>query len=205
MTGIRFLWVALVAAMVGWSGCAEPQPSTRPPQNEPLKVLNLEPLPEFSFINQDSTPITEATVAGKVHVVDFFFTNCPTICPRMKANMLTVYEEFVSDDRVVLLSHAIDTRRDTVPVLKEYSERLEVSAPRWHFVTGEKDAILGIARDYKLAANEDSTAPGGFAHSGALILLDQKRDIRGYYSGVSEEETAEMIGDMKKLLAEDGE
>jgi len=173
-------------------------------KQEPLPVMNQEPLKEFSFMNQDSQMVTQANVFGKIHVTDFFFTSCPTICPRMKANMLTVYEEFAKDDRVVLLSHSIDTRHDSVPVLKDYAERLEVAAPRWNFVTGEKDDIMGMARNYMVTAMEDSLAPGGYAHSGAMILLDRERNIRGYYDGTSEFETKEMIADMKRLLQEDG-
>ncbi len=168
----------------------------------PLPFINQAALPEFSFMNQDSQMISQADVQGKVHVMDFFFTSCPTICPKMKANMLTVYEEYLKEDRLVLVSHSIDTRHDSVPVLKEYAERLEVGAPRWNFVTGEKEDIMGIARDYMVTAMEDTLAPGGYAHSGAMILFDKKRNIRGFYDGTSEQETATMIKDIARLLDE---
>lgn len=167
-----------------------------------LPVVNKEPLPEFKFMNQDSQWVSPQTVSDKVHVMDFFFTSCPTICPRMKANMLTVYEEFEQEDGVVLVSHSIDTRHDSVPVLRDYAANLEVSAPRWHFVTGGKEEIMGMARNYMVAAMEDSLAPGGYAHSGAMILLDRKRNIRGYYDGTSAQETEWLIRDMKVLLDE---
>lgn len=171
-------------------------------EKQTLPVMNQAPLPEFAFMNQDSQMVSQKDVAGKVHVMDFFFTSCPTICPIMKTNMLTVYEKYQDDDRVTIVSHSIDTRHDSVPVLKEYAERLEVSAPKWNFVTGEKDDIMGIARDYMVSAMEDSLAPGGYAHSGAMILLDKQRNIRGYYDGTSEEETGNMIRDMANLLNE---
>lgn len=167
-----------------------------------LPVINKGPLPDFSFMNQDSQMVTPTTIENKVHVMDFFFTSCPTICPRMKTNMLTVYDEFKENDNVVLVSHSIDTRHDSVPVLKEYSEGLEVGAPRWHFVTGEKIDIMDMARDYMVTAIEDSLEPGGYAHSGALILFDKGHNIRGYYDGTSPKETGWMIKDMKKLLDE---
>lgn len=169
---------------------------------KPLPVINQEKMPPFRFMNQDSQWVTPATVLGKIHVIDFFFTSCPTICPRMKANMLTVYEEFRNDERVTMVSHSIDTRHDSVPVLHDYAERLEVEAPLWHFVTGEKDSIMGIARKYMVTAMEDASAPGGYAHSGAMILFDKDRNIRGYYDGTSETETAEMVVDMRRLLDE---
>lgn len=168
----------------------------------PLPVLNQAALPDFSFMNQDSQMVSTGDVTGKIHVMDFFFTSCPTICPRMKANMLTVYEEYEKEDRLVMVSHSIDTRHDSVPVLKEYAERLEVKAPRWSFVTGEKEDIMGIARDYMVTAMEDSLAPGGYAHSGAMILFDEKRNIRGFYDGTSEGETKTMINDIARLLDE---
>ncbi|MEM7037854.1 MAG: SCO family protein [Bacteroidota bacterium] len=206
---LRRQWSASLALLVAFfllgnlAGCdPTPAESSNPPKRDTLPVMNQKPLPAFSFMNQDSQMVSEKEVMGRVHVADFFFTSCPTICPRMKANMLTVYEEFQSEDRILLVSHSIDTRHDSVPVLKAYAEKLEVAAPRWNFVTGEKEHILGMAKHYMIAAMEDSTAPGGYAHSGAMILFDGERNIRGYYDGTSAEETKELIRDMHRLLQE---
>jgi len=193
---VLLLSMTLAMGVVGCEGKATQ------PEEEALPVMNQAPLNDFSFVNQEGKEVNVGTVEGKVHVMDFFFTSCPTICPRMKANMLTVYEEFEQEDRVVLVSHSIDTRHDSVPVLKEYAEKLEAGVPRWHFVTGDKEEILGMAKNYMVAAMEDSTAPGGYAHSGAMILLDQQRNIRGYYDGTSAGETKNMIGDIQRLLDE---
>lgn len=196
---ITLLLVFAISVLASCDGGTITNTNTNQP---PLPVINQKPLPEFSFMNQDSQMISQTDVSGKVHVMDFFFTSCPTICPKMKANMLTVYEEYEQEDQLILVSHSIDTRHDSVPVLKEYSERLEVSAPRWNFVTGEKEDIMGIARDYMVTAMEDTLAPGGYAHSGAMILFDKERNIRGFYDGTSEGETATMIKDIKRLLEE---
>ena len=180
-------------------------PQDKPQQDSPirqLKVYNQKPIPGFEFINQDSQQIVQDTVLGKIHVVDFFFTSCPTICPKMKANLLTVHDTFVQTPQVTILSHSIDTRHDSVPVLKAYSQRLEVQAPNWHFVTGEKEAIMNMAKNYMIPAGEDSLAPGGYMHSGKLILLDGKRDIRGFYDGTSSTATQNLIRDIKLLLHE---
>lgn len=193
------IWVLLLTAF--FAAC-DGGVINNPNQTKLKEAINQEPLPAFAFLNQDSLPVTEASVKGKIHVMDFFFTSCPTICPRMKANMLTVYEEFEEDDRIMLVSHSIDTRHDSVPVLKDYAERMEVTAPRWNFVTGEKEEILGMAKAYMVAAMEDTTAPGGYAHSGAMILLDEERNIRGYYDGTSEGETKILIQDIAVLLNE---
>lgn len=195
------LFLALAVMLLGFAWGCQPAES-EDKEKEALPVINQERMPAFQFMNQDSQWVTPSNVLGKIHVMDFFFTSCPTICPRMKANMLTVYEEFQNDDRVTMVSHSIDTRHDSVPVLHDYAERLEVKAPLWHFVTGEKDSIMGIARKYMVTAMEDASAPGGYAHSGAMILFDRDRNIRGYYDGTSEHETAEMIVDMRRLLDE---
>lgn len=159
-------------------------------------------IPSFRFINQEGQVITEKDFAGKVYVADFFFTTCPTICPKMSAEMLKVYEHFQDDDRVLLLSHSIDTKYDSVPVLKAYAEKLGVSAPKWHFVTGKREDIYDIAGYYMVTAGEDPAAPGGYIHSGALILVDGQRHIRGVYNGTDPEDTKKLIEDIEVLLKE---
>lgn len=159
-------------------------------------------IPNFSFLNQDGHLITQDDVKGKIYVADFFFTTCPTICPVMKSQMLRVYEAFANEPRLVILSHSIDPEHDSVPVLKEYAERLQVSAPRWNFLTGNKDSIYTIAEAYMASAAEDPTAPGGFIHSGAFILVDHNRFIRGYYDGTKPEDVDQLIKDIPILLRE---
>jgi protein SCO1/2 len=158
---------------------------------------------DFRFINQDSSLITPASLDGKIYVADFFFTSCPTICPVMKTQMLRVYEEFKDHEEVALLSHSIDPEYDTVALLHDYAERLGVSSDTWHFVTGDKDEIYDIGlKSYMVTAMEDEEEPGGFIHSGAFILVDKEKRIRGMYDGTKEEQVDLLIKDMKKLLGE---
>lgn len=157
---------------------------------------------DFSFMNQDSTTITNTTFAGKIYVTDFFFISCPTICPKVKKQMLRIYEKFKDEDRLKLLSHTIDTKHDTIPRLKFYAENLGVSADRWHFVTGNKDDIFDIAEDYMSIVVEDASAPGGFDHSGWLILVDEERHVRSYCNGTKEEDVTKFMEDISKLLSE---
>lgn len=159
-------------------------------------------IPDFRFINQDSVPVTSQTVAGKIYVSDFFFTTCPTICPKMKSQMLRVYEQFKNNDQVLLVSHTIDPQHDTVAVLREYAQRLGVSSNKWHFVTGAKDSIYAQASQYMVSAMEDEAEPGGFVHSGAFILVDTNRRVRGIYDGTSPEQVDQLIKDIPLLLAE---
>ncbi len=159
-------------------------------------------IPDFRFVNQDSQQVTNADFAGKAYVADFFFTSCPTICPIVKRQMLRVYEKFKDEDRLLLLSHSIDTKRDTVGRLKRYAENLGVSAPKWHFVTGDKQEIYGIADDYFSIATENPDAPGGFDHSGRLILVDSNRYVRSFCDGTDPKSVDQFLKDIDMLLEE---
>ncbi len=157
-------------------------------------------IPDFQFVNQDSMVVTNETFEGKVYIADFFFTSCPTICPKTAQQMLRLYERYEDDDRVALLAHSIDTKRDTVERLKEYANSLEVSAPKWHFVTGNKAEIYEIADDYMSIAIEDPDAPGGFDHSGWFILVDKDRYIRSFCNGTDPESVDKFMKDIDWLL-----
>lgn len=156
---------------------------------------------DFTFIDQDSTTVTAKTFKDKIYVADFFFTSCTTICPVMKNEMKRVYNEYKGNLNVAFLSHSIDPAHDQVPVLKEYAKDLGVENNQWHFVTGEQEDIFDMAqKHYMVAAFEDSTVPDGVLHSGAFILIDQQRRIRGYYDGTDTQEVNQLIVDIPKLL-----
>ncbi len=158
-------------------------------------------IPTFAFINQDSQLVTNKTFADQIYVADFFFTKCPTICPVVKKQMLRIYDQF-GDEPLALLSHSIDTRNDSVPALKSYAKKLNIEAPKWHLVTGKRDDIYEIADDYFSIATEDPDAPGGFNHSGRLILVDQNRHIRSFCDGTDPESVDRFMKDIEKLLKE---
>ena len=157
-------------------------------------------IPDFAFVDQDSNLITNATFDGKVYVADFFFTSCPTICPKVKKQMLRIYDKYQNEPRLMFLSHSIDPKRDTVGRLKTYSENLGVSPERWRFITGNKDDIYEIADDYMSIATEDPTAPGGFDHSGWILLIDKDRHIRSYCNGTVPEKVDGFMEDIDWLL-----
>ncbi|CAN5356719.1 SCO family protein [soil metagenome] len=158
---------------------------------------------DFKFLDQDSSTITHKDYQGKVYVADFFFTSCPTICPVMKSQMLRVYEKFKDNEEVMILSHTIDPEHDTIPLLKSYAERLGISGPKWRFVTGNKDEIYDIGQgSYMVATAEDKLEPGGFIHSGAFILVDKDRRVRGIYDGTKEDQVDKLINDIPVLLQE---
>ncbi|NEM97218.1 SCO family protein [Pontibacter burrus] len=159
-------------------------------------------IPDFAFVDQDSQQVTQETVAGKIYVTDFFFTTCPSICPKMKNQMLRIYEKYKDNPNVVILSHTIDPEHDTVAVLKDYAERMNVTAAKWHFLTGDRDSIYDMALKYFIGVQEDSEAEGGFAHSGDFMLVDHNRHIRGHYHGTEQEDVDRLMQDMDILLKE---
>lgn len=158
---------------------------------------------DFQFVNQDSALVTNETFAGKIYVADFFFTSCRTICPVMKTQMLRVYEATQDMPDVAILSHTIDPEHDTVALLHDFADRLGVSSSKWHFVTGEQDNIYDIAQtSYFATAMVDKTEPDGFIHSGAFLLIDKNRRIRGKYDGTVEEDVDRLIKDIERLRRE---
>jgi protein SCO1/2 len=202
---MRYGFPGLLLALVLLSACRDQGPRTLPILGE-RQVVNGDTLypriPDFAFVNQDSQVVTNATFAGKAYVVDFFFIHCPTICPKVKANGLRLYEKYRDDPRIMLLSHSIDTRNDTVPALKRHAEKLGIDARKWHLVTGAKDSIYGIADNYFSIAVEDPSAPGGFDHSGRLILVDPDRHVRSFADGTNADDVTRFMDDIDLLLEE---
>ncbi|MBL7842908.1 MAG: SCO family protein [Cyclobacteriaceae bacterium] len=157
----------------------------------------------FSFVDQDSMIVTNETFSGKIYVTDFFFTSCRTICPIMKTQMLRVYNAIEDMPDVAILSHTIDPEHDTVALLHDFADRLGVTSDKWHFVTGEQEKIYDIAQtSYFATAMVDKTEPDGFIHSGAFLLIDKQRRIRGKYDGTVEEDVNRLIKDIKRLRYE---
>ena len=160
-------------------------------------------IPNFNFLNQDSVWISQKDYDGKIYVADFFFTSCPTICPKMKTQMLRIYQRYLNDPKIQLLSHSIDPNYDQPHVLKAYANRMEVDSKKWNFVTGKKEDIYKIGqKSYMVSAQEDPNEEGGFVHSGAFILVDKHRHVRGIYDGTKEPEVNKLIEDIEILLHE---
>ncbi|MFK8005930.1 MAG: SCO family protein [Saprospiraceae bacterium] len=179
-------------------------------EREPLKILNRgeevngkmvhEKIRDFSFTNQDSLEVTNKTFAGKIYVSNNFFTTCPSICPTTSLHMGRIYDKFLNDDRVRMISHSIDVRTDSVPVLKRYAEGLEIEAPKWNLVTGDEEKILAIAYDYFSNALKDETAPGGFDHDDLFVLIDKDRHIRSICHGTDPDDVDRFMEDIEFLL-----
>jgi protein SCO1 len=159
-------------------------------------------IPAFAFTSQYGTVVDTGTVANQVYVVDFFFTHCPSICPKMAAQMRRIYDKYGATGQVKILSHSIDPVRDSVPVLVGYAGKLHVVGSNWLFLTGNKDSIYAIADKYLAFAKEDKDAPGGFVHDGNFILMDKQRRVRGYYDGTKDDKVDQLLLDIETLLHE---
>jgi len=158
---------------------------------------------DFRFLNQDSVEITHVDFVGKVYVANFFFTHCPSICPTMQRNLLKVYEQYKGDPRVGFLSHSIDIKNDSPPVLKAYADQLGVEGTQWQFVTApDKASIYKMADQYMVYAKEDASVAGGYDHSGYFILVDENRHIRGAYDGTSIDQVQLLLKELAVLLDE---
>ncbi len=158
---------------------------------------------DFKFINQDGDSISQDFFKDKIYIADFFFTSCPTICPVMKTQMIRIFEKFKDHPDFLILSHTIDSRHDSVAVLKKYKEKLGIKGSQWQFVTGEQKEIYDIAlKSYMVSALEDKEAveDGGFVHSGAFVLVDKNKHVRGIYDGTKEKEVDKLIHDIELLF-----
>jgi protein SCO1 len=186
--------------------------------NEAKKV------PAFSFVNQNGKMISNKDYEGKVYVVEFFFSTCPTICPRMNRNLIQIQNTFKEFENFGVASFTINPDYDTPEVLKAYAEQYGVTNPNWNLMTGDKDEIYKLSNEgFNLYTAEEDKAAGGFEHSGNFALIDKNGFIRSrtdefrnpiiYYRGIvsesekvdddgTPEEISSLKEDIKKLLNE---
>lgn len=159
-------------------------------------------IPDITLIDQDSQILKIASLEDKIILADFFFTSCPSICPTVKKQMLRLYDRYEHDDRIIMISHTIDQRHDSVSVLNRYAHNLGVNTDKWKFVTGEKDSIFHLADQYFVSVMEDPLAPAGFDHSGRIILVDPDRKVRGFCEGTDPESVTAFFDTVDQLLKE---
>ncbi|MBB3123277.1 protein SCO1/2 [Mesoflavibacter sabulilitoris] len=158
---------------------------------------------DFSLINQNGDTITQETYKDKIYVADFFFTTCQTICPIMTDNMVDIQKEIKNDDEVMLLSHSVTPKIDSVAQLKRYAIKKGVIDSKWNLVTGDKGEIYRLARKSYLAVKDDGMPDDyGMVHTENFMLIDKKRQIRGYYDGTKKDEIKRLLQDLKTLKKE---
>ena len=159
---------------------------------------------DFKLVNQNGDTITEDFYDDKIYVADFFFTTCLTICPIMTDHMIEIQEKIKDDEDILLLSHTVFPVTDSVPVLKEYAVEKGVLDEKWNLVTGDKKQIYDLARKSYLATK--STGDGGkydMIHTENFVLVDKKKQIRGFYDGTQPEAIKDLMHDIEILKKED--
>lgn len=165
-----------------------------------IDVKKYHTIGNFSLTNQNGKTITEANYQDKIYVADFFFTTCPTICPIMTKNMAAVQAAILKDDDILLLSHSVTPKIDSVPQLKKYAQEKGVIDRKWNLVTGDKKQIYELARKSYLAVKTDGDGgPFDMIHTENFILVDKEKRIRGFYDGTNLEEIEKLIEDIEVL------
>ena len=177
------------------------------------KLVKIGPAPVFELTDQNNKTITNADYKGKVYVLEFFFSTCPTICPRMNKSMVEIQNLFFGNPNFGIASISIDPEHDTAAVLKSHAEALGAKSSNWHFLTGDKKYIFDLAnKGFNLYAGENSQVNGGFEHSGLFALIDKNGDIRCrkddygnpilYYDGLEKAGVKAIQQDIAILLKE---
>ena len=152
---------------------------------------------DFSLINQNGETITQENYNDKIYVADFFFTTCQTICPIMTDHMRQIQDELISDSDVLLLSHSVTPEIDSVAQLKRYAIKKGVNDTKWNLVTGDKKQIYELARKSYLAVKTDGDGgPFDMVHTENFMLIDKKKQIRGFYDGTNAEDIERLIDDI---------
>ena len=181
------------------------------PAKDDNKLVNIGPAPKFELLNQDNKKITNETYKGKVYVLEFFFTTCPSICPKMNVSMLEIENNFFGNPNFGIVSITIDPSNDTPEVLKAHAKLLGVKSSNWNFLTGDKAYIFNLAnKGFNLYAGENSKVNGGFEHSGLFALIDKNGNIRCrkddfgnpilYYDGLDKKGVRDIQQDINILL-----
>ncbi len=171
-----------------------------------LPVLNY--VQDFSFIDQNDHEVNQHNVDGKVYVAEYFFTTCKGICPKMNANMKTIYDKFENENDFAIVSHTSMPETDSVPLMKAYEKKLIGTNPdfaaRWYFVTGTKDSLYKMAQVYLLdnVKNNSVNVKDHFIHTQFFSLIDKQRRVRGIYDGLKPDELERLEKDIEKLLKE---
>lgn len=160
---------------------------------------------DFSFLSEDSVLITQQAIEGKIHVANFIFTSCGSICPSMTSNLKMVSDSLHNNKQLVLLSYTVTPWVDKPHVLYEYKKSRGIKNAQWHFLTGKKSDIYSLARksyfaEEDIGFSKDNTE---FLHTEHFILVDKNKRIRGIYNGTLVFEIHQLIADIKTLEHEE--
>ena len=164
-----------------------------------IHVSKYHKISDFELINQNGQKITQEFYSNKIYVADFFFTTCQDICPIMTKNMYRLQEELKNDNDILFLSHTVIPEVDTVQQLKKYSIENKVNDSKWNLVTGDKKQIYDLARKSYLAVEDAEYGEFDMIHTENFMLIDKKRQIRGFYDGTNDLEIDRLLSDIEIL------
>lgn len=160
----------------------------------------------FSFENQDGKTITEENLKGKVTVVEYFFTTCKGICPKMNASIKKIYEQYKDEPDFLILAHTVQPEKDSLARLRFYADSMKIDTKKWLLVTGRKDSLYNAARSSYLLddpANSVEKLEDQFLHTQFIALVDKSGNVRGgVYDALKKDEMKKLAGDIKDLLQE---
>jgi protein SCO1 len=159
----------------------------------------------FSFTDQDGNTFSDRQTEGKVYVAEFFFTNCPGICPTLNENMKQVYKKFRNEEDFLILSFTSDPERDSAAQLNKYARSLDVDTHKWVFLTGRKDSLYTLARtSYTIddPANNLKNIKDDFLHTQFWALVNKRGEVKKIYDGLKQSEIEAMMRKIQKLLKE---
>jgi len=161
-----------------------------------IHKINYHKIDNFKLVNQNGEIITQENYNNKIYVADFFFTTCQSICPVMTKNMKLLQDKLIEDQDVLLLSHTVFPEIDSVEVLKKYAIKNNIQDSKWNLVTGDKKQIYDLARKSNLATKDNSFGNYDMIHTENFVLIDKKKQIRGFYDGTQKEEINRLINDI---------
>jgi len=170
------------------------------PKTRPISIVQ-----PFSFYNQDGKIVTDKDVAGKVNVVNFFFTTCTSVCPRMNNNLKPIYEQFKNEPDFVIVSYTCDPSRDSAARLKRYADSMKLNTDKWVFLTGQKDSLYAMARHSYMIDDSKTEAQNletDFLHTQLIALVNKQGEVVKIYDGLKPSELKQMPEEIKKLLKE---
>lgn len=206
------LFLILFAVLLSCNAKNEVLPYYNTPDFTPLFIRNPKMVQDsithrignFSFTDQDGKAISQSDIEGKIHIANFIFTSCGSICPVMTQNLKKASSYFMQDSNIVWLSFNVTPWIDSVPVLKAFKQHNDITNPNWHFLTGSKAAIYHLARtsyfaEEDLGFTKDSTE---FLHTEHILLIDKTKRIRGIYNGTLKLDIEQLITDIKILSKE---
>jgi protein SCO1/2 len=208
--------IALISSFLILISCEnKPSKNALPYYNNPnfdpqfLNSLEAEKLidhtiADFSMTDQHNKTVTQKDIEGKIHIANFFFSSCGSICPKMTNNLIAVQDKFRNEKDIVLLSYSVTPWQDSVSALKNFAEKYKITASNWHLLTGKKEAIYKLARQSYFAEENIGFAKdtSEFMHTEHLLLVDKNKKIRGIYNATLELEIQQLIKDVLILKRE---